>query len=108
MTVHQAKGLEFPFVFVGDIAQDAGSNFRTQSVQLEDELMPFRSRPYERRFSILERSMQDLIRFYYVVYSRAQHALVMLTDFKSAHQAKRYWEGREGSAFESFVETIYQ
>ena len=77
MTVHQAKGLEFPFVFVsllGNIQKvEVGSE-----LQIEDTMMSFRSDPSSSSFSTQERAEQDRIRFFYVAYSRAIHSLVFL------------------------------
>jgi DNA helicase-2/ATP-dependent DNA helicase PcrA len=77
MTVHQAKGLEFPFVFVSKLAIQnvtAGSE-----LQLEDSLRQFRINPAPVTFNAQERAEQDYIRFFYVAYSRAECALVLLT-----------------------------
>ena len=77
MTVHQAKGLEFPFVFLplfGNIQKvEEGAE-----LQIEDAMMPFRSNPSSSSFSTKERAEQDRIRFFYVAYSRAIHSLVFL------------------------------
>lgn len=76
MTVHQAKGLEFPFVFVANLGQKAkvGSEH-----QIEDALGPFRVKPLPSGFDTQKRAEQDRIRFFYVAYSRAIHSLVLLT-----------------------------
>ena len=77
MTVHQAKGLEFPFVFVsllGNIQKvEVGSE-----LQIEDTMRPFRNNPSPSSFSTQERAQQDRIRFFYVAYSRAIYSLVFL------------------------------
>ena len=75
MTVHQAKGLEFPFVFVYGLSQNPKPDF---SILLEDALSRFRQNPSLISFSPNQRAEQDLIRFYYVAYSRAQYALIQL------------------------------
>lgn len=74
MTVHQAKGLEFPIVFVAkpDEKAEVGA-----PVLIEQEMQQFR------KSDVLlsdpsDRSRQDLIRFYYVAYSRAQYILFIL------------------------------
>lgn len=85
MTVHQAKGLEFPFVFVYGLKQYPKLD---SSVLLEDDLSFLR---YNQSFTCLspnERSEQDLIRFYYVAYSRAQYALIHLVP--KSHFGRRY------------------
>lgn len=89
MTIHQAKGLEFPLVIV-DVSSDYKTNHPLQrfrrfpespsSVQnLEDDLAPHcaigalrMSRPP------LDRTFDDLIRLNYVAYSRPQSALLLV------------------------------
>lgn len=75
MTVHQAKGLEFPFVFVYGLSQNPKLD---SSILLEDALSRFRQNPPLISFNPNQRAEQDLIRFYYVAYSRAQYALIHL------------------------------
>ena len=75
MTIHQSKGLEFDFVFVYRLNKKLGDS---TAVLLEDALIPFREIPPEIRFTPTERNEQDLIRLYYVAYSRAKYALVHL------------------------------
>jgi DNA helicase-2/ATP-dependent DNA helicase PcrA len=75
MTVHQAKGLEFPFVFVGGLMLPVEPD---STHRLEDALKPFRQSAPLVQFTAEERAVQDLVRFFYVAYSRAQHALVLL------------------------------
>lgn len=75
MTVHQAKGLEFPFVFV------YGLNRQPQpgpAVRLENALAQYRTNLPAIDPPPDQKAIQDLIRFYYVAYSRAQYALVLL------------------------------
>ena len=77
MTVHQAKGLEFPFVFVSKLGiQEAQVG---PELQIEDAMRPFRIDPSPSGFEAQERAEQDWIRFFYVAYSRAIYSLVMLT-----------------------------
>ena len=77
MTVHQAKGLEFPFVFVsllGNIQKvEVGSE-----LQIEDAMSPFRNNLSSSSFSDKDRAEQDRIRFFYVAYSRAIYSLMFL------------------------------
>lgn len=73
MTVHQSKGLEFPFVFV------YGLNHKPKpddSILLEDAFLEFRKNPPFVNFTPEERAEQDIVRFYFVAYSRAQYALI--------------------------------
>lgn len=73
MTVHQAKGLEFDFVFVYGINRTLRPD---NAVRLEDAFSQFRHDPPAVRFDTDQRAEQDLIRFYYVAYSRAKYGLI--------------------------------
>jgi DNA helicase-2/ATP-dependent DNA helicase PcrA len=75
MTVHQAKGLEFPVV----IAAQVGSSSRVGASQmLEVELAPYRDDLYARQgMAPNDLAIQDDIRLLYVAYSRAEWALAI-------------------------------
>lgn len=90
MTIHQAKGLEYPLVIV-----DVGANFSTNSpknrfrrfpdtpsatAQIEDTLAPFTPElgPLRMARTGLDRSFEDLIRLYYVAFSRPQSVLMLV------------------------------
>jgi DNA helicase-2/ATP-dependent DNA helicase PcrA len=73
MTVHQAKGLEFPFVFVYGLKQKIRTD---DSILIEDAFSDFKKNPPLVNFSPEERAEHDMIRFYYVAYSRAKYALI--------------------------------
>lgn len=75
MTVHQAKGLEFDFVFVFGLHMYPDPN---DSILIEEELIKFRKLSPFVSFSLNDRAEHDLIRFYYVAYSRAKFALIHL------------------------------
>lgn len=89
MTIHQAKGLEFPLVVV-DIASDFKTNHVKQRFRrfpdnpspvavMEDDLAsctPIGALRTQR--SGLQRSFEDLIRLYYVAYSRPQSVLMLV------------------------------
>ena len=89
MTIHQAKGLEYPLVIV-DVASDYKTNHHTQrfrrfpekpsSVQnLEDDLAPYCEIGNLRiNRGGLARTFDDLIRLYYVAYSRPQSILLLV------------------------------
>lgn len=77
MTMHQAKGLQFPFVFVGHIGEQPSVSV---SHYLETQLAQFPSNP-ARSFTLLAEDVRaelDFVRQYYVAYSRAQWALILL------------------------------
>lgn len=89
MTIHQAKGLEFPLVIV-DIASDFKINSPKQRFRrfpdspspvtlLENDLAactPVGSLRTTR--TAIQRSFEDLIRLYYVAYSRPQSVLLLV------------------------------
>ncbi len=89
LTIHQSKGLEFPLVVV-DIGSNfsrnhprhAGLRFPTQAssvTMLEDDLAPFSHvGPARTARSALNRTFDDLVREYYVAYSRPQTALLLV------------------------------
>ena len=76
MTIHQAKGLEFPFVIVGQLG-NKGSVGTAQI--LEQQLAPFRQDLYLRTTRSADLlALEDDIRLLYVAYSRAQYALILV------------------------------
>ena len=77
MTVHQAKGLQFPFVFVGYLGFTSSPS---PVHQLEDAVRPFRASAPRYEFTQVERALHDDVRMLYVAYSRAQYALILLAE----------------------------
>ena len=89
MTIHQAKGLEFPLVIV-DVSSDYKTNHHTQAFQrfprspsapalMEDDLAAVTPiGPLRRQRTAMERSFEDIIRRSYVAYSRPQDLLVLV------------------------------
>lgn len=75
MTMHQSKGLEFPFVFVGHIAEKAKPSV---THKLETFMSKYSEKRQFQRASIEDRSQMDMIRQYYVAYSRAEYSLILL------------------------------
>lgn len=89
MTIHQSKGLEFPLVIV-----DVGADFSRNSPQqrfkrfpdeasnvarMEDDLKDYAEVGALRtKRTSLDRTFEDLIRLYYVAYSRPQTALLLV------------------------------
>ena len=91
MTVYQAKGLEFPFVFVAGLNLRAGP---TATHLLEDSLQRFRQSLPPVQFSAEDRALQDLVRFFYVAYSRAQYALILLATDAHVRNQRPAFGGR--------------
>ncbi len=89
MTIHQAKGLEYPLVIV-DVASDYKIDHHTQRFRrfperpsraqnLEDDLAPHcEVGPLRMNRGGLARTFDDLIRLYYVAYSRPQSILLLV------------------------------
>jgi DNA helicase II / ATP-dependent DNA helicase PcrA len=88
MTIHQSKGLQFPLVIV-----DVGSHFlRNHSAQkflrfpdtpsnvarLENDVEPFLESPLRIGRDPLDRTFDDLVRLYYVAFSRPQSILLIV------------------------------
>jgi DNA helicase II / ATP-dependent DNA helicase PcrA len=89
MTIHQAKGLEFPLVIV-DVASDFQTNnprnrFKRFPEQpsnvaaMEDDLAPACTvGALRQQRTALQRTLEDLIRLYYVAFSRSQSVLLLV------------------------------
>ena len=77
MTIHQSKGLEFPFVFV---VMKLGQEGKIGAAQmLEQTLAPFRQDLYSRTTrQPQDLAIEDDIRLLYVAYSRAQYGLILI------------------------------
>ena len=90
MTIHQAKGLEFPLVIV-----DVGSRFTRNHpmqrflrfpdpdristvVRAEDDVEPHLTAPLRSTRDGMDRTFDDLVRLYYVAYSRPQSVLMLV------------------------------
>jgi len=86
MTIHQAKGLEFPVVIVGSLSQQLSS-----SKQIDRDLGPFYHRPPfepENRITLFDR-----MRLHYVAFSRAQKVLVLTAHAMPKHHFAGIWQG---------------
>jgi len=89
MTIHQSKGLEFPLVIV-DVGSAFSTNHKKQRFKrfpddpsnvalLESDLSPYTKVGHLRLVrGNLDRTFEDLIRLYYVAYSRPQTALLLV------------------------------
>jgi len=105
MTIHQAKGLEFPIVFVYRLC-DAPSPY---AATLEELLREFRRDNIYRGFSIRERAEQDMIRLFYVAYSRAKYALIHLVPKEHLRSNNCIgFPGRNREEFKRFSVNIYR
>jgi len=76
MTIFQAKGLQFPFVFVATKENDQPTPSGAHIA--EDLLFPFRHDVSSQPFDATTRAIQDFARLFYVAHSRAQHGLIVL------------------------------
>lgn len=89
MTIHQAKGLEYPLVIV-DVSSDFKTNHSSQRfrrfpdevssvVRLEDDLAAVTPVGLARcQRTGMQRTFEDLVRLYYVAYSRPQSLLMLV------------------------------
>ena len=77
MTMHQSKGLEFPLVFVGHLGENPEVS---SSHELETLFSQYPANPARTfmRAPAADRAEMDLIRQYYVAYSRAKYGLILL------------------------------
>jgi DNA helicase-2/ATP-dependent DNA helicase PcrA len=86
MTIHQAKGLEFPVVVVGSL-DVAGSTAK----QVDRDLGPFYRRP---EFEPPNRiTAFDRMRLHYVAFSRAEKLLVLASDEQPKSWFSPIWDG---------------
>lgn len=86
MTIHQAKGLEFPVVVVGSL-----SNQLTSPKQTDRDLGPFYHRPPfepENRVTLFDR-----MRLHYVAFSRPQKILVLTAHETPKDYFAPIWQG---------------
>ncbi|WP_284008164.1 ATP-dependent DNA helicase [Haloarcula pelagica] len=73
MTTHQAKGLEFPVVFTGNLDSEP---WTSGTYWLEDQLEPYAD--IEPVGDVDDRAERDEVRRFYVSYSRAEEDLFLL------------------------------
>lgn len=86
MTIHQAKGLEFPVTAVGSLSVQ----LRTGK-QIDRDLTPFYHRPpYEPEKRI---TGFDRMRHHYVAFSRAQNVLVLTAHKRPKPHFNPIWQG---------------
>lgn len=88
MTIHQAKGLEFPLVIV-DVGSRFKGNYKKQRflrfpdqvsnvAQSEDDVEAHLDAQLRGIRGALDRTFDDLVRLYYVAYSRPQSVLMLI------------------------------
>jgi DNA helicase-2/ATP-dependent DNA helicase PcrA len=77
MTIHQSKGLEFPIVFVYGLSPGREDEV---APELENAFLKFRKNMPANLppLSQSQKAKQDIIRLFYVAYSRAQYALILM------------------------------
>ncbi len=86
MTIHQAKGLEFPVVIVGSLDVQLSTAKR-----VDRDLQPFYRRPpFEPENRITE---FDRMRLHYVAFSRPEKLLVLTTDDQPKSYFAPIWQG---------------
>jgi DNA helicase-2/ATP-dependent DNA helicase PcrA len=86
MTIHQAKGLEFPVVVVGSLSTQLSS-----PKQIDRDLAPFYHRPPfepENRITLFDR-----MRLHYVAFSRPQKLLVLTAHEPPKDHFAPIWQG---------------
>jgi len=86
MTIHQAKGLEFPVVVVGSLSTQLSS-----PKQIDRDLAPFYHRPAfepEDRITLFDR-----MRLHYVAFSRSQRVLVLTAHEPPKDHFAPIWQG---------------
>lgn len=86
MTIHQAKGLEFPVVVVGSLSTQLSS-----PKQIDRDLSPFYHRaPFEPEGRI---TLFDRMRLHYVAFSRPQKVLVLTAHESPKDYFRPIWQG---------------
>ncbi|MBN1140489.1 MAG: ATP-dependent helicase [Deltaproteobacteria bacterium] len=86
MTIHQAKGLEFPVVVVGSLSKQLSS-----VKGIDRDLAPFyRRAPFEPENRI---TLFDRMRLHYVAFSRPQKLLVLTTHEPPKDHFAPIWQG---------------
>ncbi|MCG9969919.1 ATP-dependent helicase [Pelotomaculum terephthalicicum JT] len=100
MTIHQSKGLEFDFVFAGNLSRSVSPS---ESHYIEQEFSRFRRVPFTIVHSINDLAWHDDIRLHYVTYSRAKNALVLLA---TKNQFSR--KGNQTASFSQYGGTWFK
>lgn len=86
MTIHQAKGLQFPVVIVGSLTKQLST-----SKQIDRDLHPYYQRPpFEPEHRI---TLFDRMRLHYVAFSRAEKVLVLTAHEPPKNHFATIWQG---------------
>lgn len=86
MTIHQAKGLEFPVIVVGSLDKQLST-----SKQIDRDLQPFYHRP---PFEPMNRITEfDRMRLHYVAFSRPEKVLVLTAHNQPKPHFGPIWQG---------------
>ena len=86
MTIHQAKGLEFPVVVVGSLDKQLST-----SKQIDRDLQPYYQRPpFEPESRI---TLFDRMRLHYVAFSRPEKLLVLTSHQQPRGHFAPIWQG---------------
>jgi DNA helicase-2/ATP-dependent DNA helicase PcrA len=86
MTIHQAKGLEFPVVVVGSLDKQLST-----SKQIDRDLQPYYHRPpFEPESRI---TLFDRMRLHYVAFSRPEKLLVLTSHQRPRGHFAPIWQG---------------
>ena len=86
MTIHQAKGLEFPVVVVGSLDKQLST-----SKQIDRDLQPYYQRPpFEPESRI---TLFDRMRLHYVAFSRPEKLLVLTSHNRPRGHFAPIWQG---------------
>jgi DNA helicase II / ATP-dependent DNA helicase PcrA len=86
MTIHQAKGLEFPVVVVGSLDKQLGT-----AKQVDRDLEPFYHRPPFEPWNRI--TLFDRMRLHYVAFSRAEKVLVLTSANQPKDHFTSIWQG---------------
>ena len=86
MTVHQAKGMEFPVVVAGSLYSMQGSRSNEVVREMEENVYP--QKPFEPYEDI---KRYDFWRLYYTAFSRAQSLLVLTANENGKKEPSKYF-----------------
>lgn len=109
MTVHKSKGLEFPVVFVGDLARNF-QNVQRGNIMLhaqagiapkwryfEDDALISRTTLLQNAFQTLADAQEksEELRLLYVAMTRARERLYMVGAVENAEEAQEHWQSTD-------------